>query len=171
MLSSLVMNPYAPQLGDRDPFRVIEATPGRLAELVEELGPKGLERALAPGKWSVREILCHLADCEVVFAYRLRQALAEPYHVIQPFDQEKWGTTYAAYDAHAALSVFTTVRTWNLKLVKSLAPESFSKLLTHPERGEMTFGTVVETMAGHDLNHQGQIETIAQSGAASATPA
>lgn len=163
------MNPYASQLGDRDPIQVIEATPGRLAALLEALGPEGVERALAPGKWSVREILCHLADCELVFAYRLRQALAEPYHVIQPFDQEKWAATYAAFDAHSALGVYTTVRTWNVKLVQSVAPEAFSKRLTHPERGEMTFQTLIETMAGHDLNHQRQIETIAgQSGAASA---
>jgi len=155
------MNPYASQLGDRDPLQVIEATPGRLAALLEALGQEGLERALAPGKWNVREILCHLADCELVFAYRLRQALAEPYHVIQPFDQEKWARTYAAFYAYSALAVYSTVRTWNLKLVQSVAPEALSKRLTHPERGEMTFQTLIETMAGHDLNHQRQIETIA----------
>jgi|ERR1051326_3474825 uncharacterized damage-inducible protein DinB len=168
------MNPYASQLGDRDPFEVIEGTPGRLRALVEKLGEQGLERALAPGKWSVREILCHLADCELVFAFRLRQTLAEPYHIVQPFDQEKWALTYAAYDAHSALAVCSTVRAWNVKLVRSIGPDARAKRLAHPERGEMTFQTLVETMAGHDLNHQCQIETIAgqsganQSGAASA---
>ena len=154
------MNPYASQLGDRDPFQVIEETPGRLAALLETLGPQGVERSLAPGKWSVREILCHLADCELVFAFRLRQALAETDHVIQPFDQEKWAATYAAFDAHAALAVYGTVRDWNVKLMQSVAPEALSKRVTHPERGEMTFQTLIETMAGHDLNHQRQIETI-----------
>jgi uncharacterized damage-inducible protein DinB len=163
------MNPYASFLGDRDPLQVIEATPGRLAALLDALGPEGVERALAPGKWSVREILCHLADCELVFAVRLRQTLAETDHVIQPFDQEKWAARYAAFDAPSALAVYTTVRAWNLKLVQSVEPAAFSKRVTHPERGEMTFHTLIETMGGHDLNHQLQIETIAgQSGAASA---
>ncbi len=52
----------------------------------------------APGKWNAREIVCHLADTELVFAFRLRQAIAEPDHIVQPFDQDKWASNYAAYD-------------------------------------------------------------------------
>ena len=115
----------------------------------------------APGKWSVREILCHLADCELVFAYRLRQTLAEPHHVIQPFDQDVWARKYSAYDAQSALAVFTAVRNFNVILIASLPREAFEKAVSHPERGTMTFQTVVETMGGHDLNHLAQIEKIA----------
>jgi hypothetical protein len=154
-------NPYSKFLGDRDPREVIAQTPDRLEALVVKLGPKGLEQSLAPGKWRVREILCHLADCETVFAFRLRQALAEPNHVIQPFDQDQWAKPYAALDGRAALEVFSSVRRWNIGLLETLAPTDFSKKLSHPERGEMTFQTVVETMGGHDLNHLAQIETIA----------
>ena len=154
------MNPYATYLGDRDPVQTIAATSGRLAALVAALGPEGVGRALAPGKWSAREILCHLADTELVFAVRLRQTLAEPHHVIQPFDQDRWAATYAPFDAQAALAVFTAVRNWNLKLIGTVPEGAFSKVVTHPERGEMTFRTIVETMAGHDLNHLGQMETI-----------
>lgn len=168
MLTSFGMNPYAPHLGNRDPLQVIAATPGRLAGLVESLGSDGVERSPAPGKWSAREILCHLADCEVVFAFRLRQTLAEPNHVIQPFDQEKWAGTYAAYDAPSALAVYSAVRSWNVRLIKSLTPDQLSKRVTHPERGEMTFQVLMETMAGHDLNHQRQVEAIAGKSEASA---
>ena len=163
------MNPYASHLGNQDPLQVIEATPARLAALADQLGEAGLERALAPGKWSVREIICHLADCEVVFAFRLRQTLAEDHHVVQPFDQDKWAANYSDVDARSALAVFTALRNWNVKLIKSATPAALSKPVTHPERGAMTFQTLVETMGGHDLNHQRQIETIAgQTGAASA---
>jgi len=155
------MNPYAKYLGARDPRQVIGETAGRLAMLASQLGPLGLERATAPGKWRAREILCHLADCEVAFAFRLRQALAEPHHVIQPFDQEAWAKPYPALAAEAALAAFAAVRAWNLALLKAAPAEAWSKTLTHPERGDMTFQTVVETMAGHDLNHLGQLETIA----------
>jgi uncharacterized damage-inducible protein DinB len=154
------VNPYASYLGSLDPRQVIASTPARLSEFLNSMGDASASRSPAPGKWSVREILCHLADCEIVFAYRLRQTLAEPHHVIQPFDQDTWAQTYAAYDAQSALAVFTAVRNFNVKLIASLAPEALSKPVTHPERGTMTFESIVETMGGHDLNHIAQIEKI-----------
>jgi hypothetical protein len=143
-----------------DPRQVIASTPARLRESLDSLGEARANQSPAPGKWSVREILCHLADCEIVFAYRLRQTLAEPHHVIQPFDQDIWARNYAAYDAPAALAVFTAVRDFNTRLIASLPAEAFSKPVSHPERGAMTFQTIVETMGGHDLNHLAQIEKI-----------
>ena len=133
--------------------------------LAQRLGTDGLERAAAPGKWSVRQILCHLADGEIAFAYRIRQTLAEPHHVIQPFDQDAWGRRYgsASLDARTALDAFSAARRWNVALLNSLAPADSSKPVTHPERGAMTLQTIVETMAGHDLNHLEQIENIAAS--------
>jgi DinB superfamily len=154
-------NPYATFLGNRDPRDVIAQTPTRLELLVERLGPDGLERSLAPGKWKAREILCHLADCELVFAFRLRQSLAESNHVIQPFDQDHWAKPYGLLDVPAALNVFSATRQWNIELLKTVTADDFAKKLSHPERGEMTFLTVIETMGGHDLNHLAQLETIA----------
>ena len=156
-----MQNPYASHLGNRNPQEVIAATPGRLDGLFNKLGAKGAEQSLAPGKWSARQILCHLADCELVFGFRLRQALAEDHHVIQPFDQDQWAKNYATPETRAALAVFTSVRNWNLALIRNATPQMLSKKITHPERGEMTFQIIVETMAGHDLNHMKQLETIA----------
>jgi hypothetical protein len=161
VLWSLDMNPYAAHLGEQDALEVIAATPQQLGSLIETLGPEGAERIPAPGKWSAREVLCHLADGEIVFAFRLRQTLAEDHHVIQPFDQDKWASQYRSYDAHAALAAFSAVRQWNLALIRSAIPQALSKKVTHPERGEMTFQTIIETMAGHDLGHLRQIEGIA----------
>jgi hypothetical protein len=155
------MNPYNYFLGTREPRDVIASTPVKLQELLDSLGAGRAGKSPAPGKWSVREILCHLADCEIVFAFRLRQTLAEPHHVIQPFDQDLWAGNYGAYDAQSALAVFTAVRNFNVKLIESLPPDALSKPVTHPERGAMTFQSIVETMGGHDLNHIGQIEKIA----------
>ncbi|HEV2444314.1 MAG TPA: DinB family protein, partial [Candidatus Sulfopaludibacter sp.] len=161
------MNPYASFLGNRNPREVIAATPQRLLHLFQAMGTGGAERSPEPGKWNTREILCHLADCEVVFAFRLRQTLAERNPVVQPFNQEFWAANYGAYDAQTALAAFTAARRWNLALIDSLPAEAFSRKLTHPERGEMTFQVVVETMGGHDLNHIGQIERLAGKSAAS----
>lgn len=155
------MNPYASQLDGRALVDVIADTPKRLAQLLETIGPDRINLPPAPGKWSARDILAHLADGEVVFAFRLRQTLAQDSHVIQPFDQDAWAKTYASCDARTALAAISAVRAWNLALIRSLKPEDFAKPVTHPERGTMTFQTIVETMAGHDLNHIKQIEAIA----------
>jgi hypothetical protein len=154
-------NPYQKFLADRNPQEVIAVTPQRLTEIFQQLGSQGVERSYAPGKWSARQILCHLADCEIAFGFRLRQALAEPHHTIQPFDQELWAKPYAAFDAQAALGVFSAVRHWNLALLKTVSPDDYAKPVIHPERGTMTFETIVQTMAGHDLNHLRQLESIA----------
>jgi hypothetical protein len=156
-----IMNPYAEYLGERDPQEVIAGTSKKLRQFADVFGSRRLGQAPAPGKWSAREILCHLADCEIVFAYRLRQAAAEDSHLIQPFDQDKWAMAYAAYDGVAALAVFSSVRNWNILFIKSAPVEMMAKHVTHPERGEMTFKELVETMAGHDINHLGQLERIA----------
>jgi hypothetical protein len=134
---------------------VIAATPARLAELAGQP-----EHPPAAGKWNVPQILCHLADCEAVFACRLRQALAEEHHTIQPFDQDTWAAVYDAYDVAGALELFNAARKWNVKFIDAQPPEVMDRPVTHPERGRMTFRTVVETMAGHDLNHLGQIERL-----------
>ena len=155
------MNPYASFLGQQDPVQVIASSAAQLNSFLRTIGPRRADEPPAPGKWSAREIMCHLADCEIVFAYRLRQTLAEDHHTIQPFDQDKWAAPYRSYDLAAAQSVFTAVRNWNLALIRSLEPAALSKTVTHPERGAMTFQVVVETMAGHDLNHIRQIEAIA----------
>jgi uncharacterized damage-inducible protein DinB len=152
------LNPYEKFLGDEDPVAVLFATPNRLEKLVAELSDARIEAAPAPGKWSIREIVAHLADCELVFAFRLRQTLASEHAVIQPFDQGVWGERYAAYDFATALEMFLATREWNLKLLATVSPADRRKPTTHPERGTMTFWTIVETMAGHDVNHLEQIE-------------
>jgi len=148
---------------------VTAATARKLEGLAKTLGPEGMKRSVAPGKWSAREILCHLADCEIAFAFRLRQALAEDRHVMQPFDQELWARTYSGYDAQAALATYTALRQWNLTLIRTAGPGALSKVVNHPERGDMTFRTIVETMAGHDINHLRQLETIAANAASAAS--
>lgn len=159
--SAEVLNPYARFLGGRAPLTVLRETPVRLQGLIHAIGPAGVSVAPAPGKWTASEILCHLADCEIAFGFRLRQILAEDHHVIQPFDQERWAAPYSGIAAAEALSAFSAMRRWNLQLIEHALPAQAGRPVTHPERGPMTFSTVVETMAGHDLNHKGQLERIA----------
>jgi hypothetical protein len=155
-------NPYARFLGDQSAEAELRAASEKLATLVAKIGAAGnLDTAPAPGKWTPAQILCHLADCELAFGFRLRQTLAEEHHVLQPFDQDKWAATYAGIPADEALGVFQALRAWNLTLVRNAPPGAAQRVVTHPERGEMTFQTLLETMAGHDINHILQLENLA----------
>lgn len=157
----MALNPYAPHLGSHDARAVLAATPGLLHQAVCAMTPEQIEAPIAPGKWSPRLIVAHLADCEMVFSFRLRQTLAMVAPVIQPFDQDVWAERYAGYDLPSALELFRAARGWNVKLIGTLSEADFQREMTHPERGTMTFMNVVETMAGHDLNHLVQVQTVA----------
>ena len=155
------LNPYAKYLDGRPLEAILSATAHEIANKLQMIGPERAAERPAPGKWSPAEIVCHLADCEIAFAFRLRQTLAEDHHVLQPFDQERWAANYKGIPAREALAAFTALRQWNLKLITAALPGSAAKPVTHPERGAMTFQTIVETMAGHDLNHLAQLKGIA----------
>jgi len=155
------LNPYEGFLDGRAVEEILAATPGEIKAILEKMNLEQVSAAPAPGKWSAAEIVCHLADCDLAFGFRLRQTLAEDNHIIQPFDQEKWAPVYAGIPAAEALAAFTALRAWNLRLIRTALPAAADKPVTHPERGAMTFRTIVETMAGHDLNHMAQLEKIA----------
>lgn len=154
------LNPYAKFLDGRAVETILSSTAGEVERLLGAMGSERVNSAPAPGKWSPAEIVAHLADCELAFGFRLRQTLAEDAPVIQPFDQDKWAATYTGISAAQALEVFKAMRGWNLRLIGLALPEAAERPVTHPERGAMTFLTIVETMAGHDLNHLGQLQKI-----------
>lgn len=156
------LNPYDKFLDGRALDEILSATSEEIERLMQAIGPEKENTPPAPGKWSAAEIVAHLADCELVFGFRLRQTLAEDAPVIQPFNQDKWAATYPEVSADQALRVFAALRGWNLRLIDLALPEAAERPVTHPERGTMTFLTIVETMAGHDLNHLGQLQRLAQ---------
>jgi uncharacterized damage-inducible protein DinB len=158
------LNPYAKYLDGQDPVPILFATAERLRSFTVALSPAQIDHPPAPDKWSIREIIAHLADCEIVFSFRLRQTLApapgEPHAIVQPFDQEVWAQRYAAYDIASALDLFQSARRWNLHLLSTVTEPDRHRPITHPERGTMTLWTIVETMAGHDINHLQQLERL-----------
>jgi uncharacterized damage-inducible protein DinB len=146
-------------MGAREPVEVIASTPARLARVLEVMTAEQIEKRPAPGKWSVREIMAHLTDCEIAFGFRLRQAAAGV-EMIQPFDQDDWARNYSSYDVQAAMTTHRALRVWNLAFVRSLTEKQRAQEVTHPERGTMTVWTIVETMAGHDLHHLAPLEKL-----------
>jgi len=154
-------NPYAQHLAGRDALEVLIETPGRLQGLVAKIGPARMKESYAPGKWSLNNVLCHLADCEFAFGYRWRQAAAQPHHIVQPFDQDAWSAHYAEIDPKLALVAFCANRALSVNWLKSLPPMTLAKPVSHPERGELTLHKLLQMTAGHDLNHLAQFEKVA----------
>ena len=101
------LNPYDSFLDGRPIDAILASTAAAIADCLEAIGPNRTGLSPAPGKWSAAEIVCHLADCEIVFAFRLRQTLAEDGPTIQPFDQEKW----AARDVERLLELLLDATT------------------------------------------------------------
>lgn len=149
-------------LGDRDPLLVLEETPGKIAELVKAQPADALTRRPAPGKWSVTEILAHLADAEMVLGFRVRLMLGQSGVPIQAFDQDVWAV-FSGYDripAAESLERITVDRRANMRLLRSLSPEQLQQHGVHTERGHETVDHVLKMWAGHDLNHRGQLQRI-----------
>jgi DinB family protein len=146
----------------RDPLKTQAATAKRLEKLVKHATAARLRKRPAPGKWSIAEILAHLADTEIVVGWRIRSILAAPGTPIQPFDQDAWAAAgnYAKRDPRKSIDQFRAVRDANLALYKSLSPEQWKHYGMHAERGEESLERILRMMAGHDLNHLSQIERI-----------
>ena len=149
-------------LQGQDPLKVQSATAGKLGRLVSSASKQRLAKCPAPGKWSTNEILAHLAECEVVFGYRLRAILGAPGTPIHGFDQDKWAAAgnYSARDAKKSLALFRALRSANLELLHGLKPEQWKLSGMHSERGEESIETTACMMAGHDLNHLRQVESL-----------
>ena len=159
------MNPYTARLlglvGSQDHWAILEATPRRLADLRAAIGSTGLGVPFGSGKWSARAVFAHLADAEVAIGFRVRQTVAEDSHHIQAFDQDHWARGYDSRDADLAVAAQAALRRWNLSFYRSLDAKQLSRIGLHPERGEESVDRMIRLLAGHDLNHLAQLETIA----------
>jgi len=161
-------HPYAQLLGDRDPLAVLAETQERIPALAQKLGPEGLKRSYAPGKWSAAQVLSHLADAEIAFGFRVRQVVAEPELPIQPFDENRWAVRYDRMSGMDAAQTFKALRGWNLALFRQLSKDELERTAQHPERGPEKAGTVIRILAGHTLNHLAQLEKIVSGATAGA---
>ena len=150
-------------LGKRDPLRVQATTPKRLERLLKDVPARALARRPVPGKWSVAEILAHLADAELAMGWRLRSMLATPGVQLQWWDEQLWSEVcrYARMPVARSLGVFEALRESNLALLRSIgASRRRSCYGVHDRRGRQTVADFVTMEAAHDLNHIRQIEAI-----------
>jgi hypothetical protein len=147
----------------QDAIKVQRGTAAKLKKTIHGLTPKQLKWKPGPDKWSIAEILAHLADAEIVASWRMRVIVGSSGTTIQPFDQDVWASVfqYGKRDAKQSLDVFRTLRENNLSMLKALPKEAWDNYGMHMERGKETIAHLARMFAGHDTNHVRQVEGIA----------
>jgi DinB superfamily len=149
-------------LGTQNPVQVLADTPAALRRALEQIPPVQLGTREAPGKWSTRMVLAHLADSELVGAFRLRMILTHDRPAIAAYDQDLWAARlkYEHSDAAASLERFTVLRHANLSLWANLSSAELARVGLHAERGEESLEQMRRLYAGHDLAHLHQLSRI-----------
>ena len=146
----------------KQPLGVQAATAKKLQRLIKGVPTSKLRKRPAPDKWSVSDILAHLADAEIVGGFRMRLILGAPGTPVAAFDQDSWVSSghYEKRDPRKSVEQFRVLREANLALLRSLKPEQWKHHGMHSERGQESIEHIVRMFAGHDVNHIQQIERI-----------
>ena len=112
-----------------------------------------------PGKWSIRQIVAHLADAEIVATMRLRQIIAENNPKLEAFDQDAWtrNLDYARRKPSQSLETFRRIRGENYELLKELPESAFERAGLHSERGRVTLQQFLQGYAEHAESHAAQL--------------
>ena len=139
---------------------MMTSTPKKLTRLLTGKSRASLTRRPAPDKWSIGEILAHLADAELSFSWRIRLMLEKNGTAIQAYDQDAWAafSHYPKLDPRLSLDAFRTQRERNVQLLRVIPKEIWDNYGMHEERGRETVARLAEMMAGHDINHLRQVE-------------
>jgi len=140
-----------------------EKSPKQIAAAVSGLPDKTLRYKPSPEKWCILEILAHLADIEVVYAYRIRQMLADKDPVIAPMDQDAWAKHLGYLDSSPAelVALYGLNRHHNLQLLRRLKPGDLEKSAHHPElKRNVTVAEYLGMLSKHGANHLAQIERL-----------
>jgi hypothetical protein len=149
-------------LGSREPLGILENTPAALDTAVAGLAREQLACPERDGKWSIAQVLQHLADSDLVWGYRLRMVLAHDRPTLTGYDQDLWATRlrYDEADPAQARLDFGVLRAANLRLLRRLDESGLARVGLHSERGEESVERMIRLYAGHDLAHLAQIERI-----------
>lgn len=149
-------------LGKRDPLQVLRETPDALRAAVERVPAAQLGQPEAPGKWSTRQVIQHLADSELVGSFRLRLILAQDRPALTPYDQDLWASKlrYQEVEIQDALDQFSVLRRTNLRYWRGLTPTELARAGVHAERGDESLEHMRRLYGGHDLAHLHQLARI-----------
>ena len=147
------------------PLTALAAPPGKLLRLTRRLTREELLRRPASGKWSIHEIVCHLADAEVANAWRYRKVFAEDEFALTTWDQDRWAAAhnYRRQDLRQVLEQLRTLRARNVALMKLVGRKAWSRTAIHPTLGPLSAEQIFTHQIHHGANHVAQIERIRNS--------
>lgn len=150
------------QAQGKDQLTAQAESPALIADLIANIPIGRVTARPAPDKWSIAEILAHLAEDEIATAWRYRQMVEHCGIALTGFDQDLWANlgNYAARDPHDSLALYRLLREANLHFLRSLSPEQWERFGMHAERGRITVRELAAHMVGHDANHIAQIQRI-----------
>jgi uncharacterized damage-inducible protein DinB len=153
---------FASYVAGKDPLEMQRAAPGTLLRLIAGIADEKLRRRPAPQKWSILEIVAHLAEDELTTSWRYRQMIELPGVTLMGFNQDLWAQLgdYASWTLRDAVEMFRLLRESNLRLLSRLTPEQWASPGHHSERGPISVRDLARHMAAHDINHILQIERI-----------
>ena len=155
-------NPYGKYVEGMDVLASLEDVPRRIEALVRTWPRERDEWSHAPGKWTARQVLAHLAQVEMVFSTRVRFALADAGYRVQTFEQDDWMREEAPPPALVSLEAYLALRAMNVALLKSLTAVQRARAGAHPEFGAIDVDWLAAWCAGHELNHLPQFEAVAR---------
>ena len=149
-------------VADRQPMTVLHQTPAAVRSAIAGLSPQQLRQPEAAGKWSIGQVLRHLADSEIVWGWRMRLILAQDRPQLTGYDQDAWAERlhYEAADPAESLELFDVLRRANLRVLDRVSPAEMQRAGLHSERGEERLDHLLGLYAGHDLLHLRQIERV-----------
>jgi hypothetical protein len=151
---------YSADLGDREPLAAMRESAAQLMTLTGRWTADDFERPYAPGKWTARQVITHLAQTELALGVRVRMALATPDYAAQSFDQDAWMTRETRLNGAEAVAAFVSVSRMNVALFEGLSPADRERAMSHPEYGSITVDWIIHTLAGHQIHHLKQLELI-----------
>lgn len=146
-------------LAGDDPVTVLRESLEQVSRLVANAAPRQLNQPPAPGEWSPRQVLNHLADSDLVHGTRLRMIVAQDRPTIVGYDQDAWAERFGGLDAEPSETVerWRVLRRANLRLYESLSSEEWERVGVHSERGPESVQLNVQLLAGHDRVHLDQL--------------
>jgi uncharacterized damage-inducible protein DinB len=146
----------------KDPMAVQRETPHALAQLLSGVPDNKLRERPQPERWSIAEVLAHLADAEIGASWRYRQMIEQSGCALSPYNQELWNELgdYRSTRPADSLELFRLLRESNLRMFDRLTPEQWERYGMHAERGKMSVRELALQIAGHDLNHLEQVRKI-----------
>ena len=127
----------------------------RLREACGGLSDADLNTRIAPGTWSIQEILVHLLDSDLIATHRMRRIAAEHLPLLVSYDENAFIANLPAdrMDFAAAISLFEVHRRYTAQWLRTLPAESFAREGIHTQRGKITLGQIVELYASHVDHH------------------